>query len=303
MAKKNGGVNECWVAIPGWPTYEAGDHGHIRVRAALGKHGYILPYTTNAQGVQYVTLTYRNMQRELQVDRLICEAYHGPPPYAYTNVVHGDGIIWNHWQASLRWKMEMHERDILWTIVRGDQPCVWRTDYFATRTAMIVGDILLGYIPKESRMCAFEVKVYRGSDPFNPFSHVKYLRAIAKMIADREMMKGDSTVASSAMKTPADAVAQYRKFASMHSEFMWASYLAEAADIIEHMAGIAYSGVVAKIPPPAALPVSPKRRATFPRLSTPETARPPVALPQGGARPRPSFTRIEAPTRPPLPSR
>ena len=80
-------------AVPGHPRWEADEDGHLwrdgcPVPGAIGSHGY---RTVNVgAGTE-------------SVHRMVCAAFHGPPPASRPHVAHGNGNQLDNRPANLRW--------------------------------------------------------------------------------------------------------------------------------------------------------------------------------------------------------
>ncbi|HYH67677.1 MAG TPA: HNH endonuclease [Urbifossiella sp.] len=68
--------DELWLPIPDFPNYEASDRGRIRNR----RLGHLLAGTTTRQGYLQVSVRGPRGRRVAYVHRLVCAAFHGPPP-------------------------------------------------------------------------------------------------------------------------------------------------------------------------------------------------------------------------------
>jgi predicted DNA-binding protein (UPF0251 family) len=90
-------MDEQWRPAPGHPDHLVSSLGrvrHRRVNAAILK-GY-----TDADGYRRVRID----NKERRVHRLVCEAFHGPPPPG-TECAHGDGDALNNDADNLRWAL------------------------------------------------------------------------------------------------------------------------------------------------------------------------------------------------------
>ncbi len=87
-----------WKPIPGWP-YEASDKGAIRnVRT-----GRILRTDPIKGGYLRVTLSAGGKKRRTVVNRLVCEAFHGPAPSKHHQARHLDGVTDRNLPSNLKW--------------------------------------------------------------------------------------------------------------------------------------------------------------------------------------------------------
>jgi HNH endonuclease/NUMOD4 motif len=105
-------MSEEWRIIPSFPDYEASSLGRVRRRtsmqSALGKFhthsGKILKAIVNNK-TGYWRLTPigpDGRRRDVNVHRLICEAFHGPCPPGM-QCAHNDGSRTNNASDNLRW--------------------------------------------------------------------------------------------------------------------------------------------------------------------------------------------------------
>lgn len=93
-------MEEQWRVIGAAPNYEVSNLGRVRridtglIRAVcIGRRwGYLL-----------VGLTVDGRNKTFKVHRLVCEAFHGPPPRGQNDVAHGDGNRTNAAAGNLRW--------------------------------------------------------------------------------------------------------------------------------------------------------------------------------------------------------
>lgn len=106
-------VIDCeWVECPGFPLYEVSVDGRFRRRdshkqMSQGKeiNGYkIVLLCTN--GKQYARLSHR----------LICEAFHGPPPFPKAMVDHIDRTRTNNHASNLQWVSRSENAKRFWKI-------------------------------------------------------------------------------------------------------------------------------------------------------------------------------------------
>lgn len=89
---------EVWKSIPGFSKHEASSHGRIR---SVG--GRVLKTRYDRGG--YLRLNLKSRQRghsTIRVHRLVCEAFHGPPPEGM-EVLHADHDKTNNHASNLSW--------------------------------------------------------------------------------------------------------------------------------------------------------------------------------------------------------
>lgn len=97
---------ETWKPIPRFPDYEASTHGQIR-RAKPDRRGLncglVISQTVDSSGRKRVALSRDGKKKSSLASRLICEAFHGPPPSPAHQTAHGDGDPLNNRPNNLRW--------------------------------------------------------------------------------------------------------------------------------------------------------------------------------------------------------
>lgn len=94
-----------WRALSWLPSYEISENGLVRrcVAASSYPAGMILQGTVIPKGYRRYNLQVDGKYRALLANRLVCEAWHGPPPSGAHQAAHGDGNPKNdHW-SNLRW--------------------------------------------------------------------------------------------------------------------------------------------------------------------------------------------------------
>lgn len=97
---------ELWKVIPSFDLYEASNLGDIRrIRhPSNGRYGVVLSQNhLGGGGYLGVILSMGNIKTVRGVNRLVCEAFHGPPPTFYHQAAHGDGNKYNNRENNLRW--------------------------------------------------------------------------------------------------------------------------------------------------------------------------------------------------------
>ncbi|MDO8800093.1 NUMOD4 motif-containing HNH endonuclease [Phenylobacterium sp.] len=90
-------VAERWRPIPGWP-YEVSSEGRVR---RVGCEP-LIP-RSNGKGYIRVTLCDRGAQKEEYVHRLVCAAFHGPPPTPEHEVDHENDERGCNRESNLSW--------------------------------------------------------------------------------------------------------------------------------------------------------------------------------------------------------
>lgn len=101
---------EIWKPIPSLPEYEASSLGNVRRVPWLSPMprgrgyrvygGYAWP-GTNSKHDRRPRITFRG--KTYKVADLVCEAFHGKPPFPWTIVVYRDGNLRNCAASNLLW--------------------------------------------------------------------------------------------------------------------------------------------------------------------------------------------------------
>lgn len=121
------------------------------------------------------------------------------------------------------------------------------------------GFVLTAY-DDDNKIAAFEfcMKPVTNGIPatVNPFGAARYWRACCNTFMEIERIKETEIVVE--RDDPIRAAEQYRKFAEMHPNFMWATYLHDAAFYIEKLARMVYDGL--EPPAPVAKPFTVRSR-------------------------------------------
>lgn len=100
---------EDWRTIPSLPEYEASSFGWVRRKKTNGKMprggtrtygGEARPGTWNKQDRRYI-LVYRGITHK--VARLVCEAFHGPPPTDDAVCMHLNELSFDNRPKNLKW--------------------------------------------------------------------------------------------------------------------------------------------------------------------------------------------------------
>jgi hypothetical protein len=81
------------------PKYRFGSDGSI-----VGPRGKILVGSINSRGYRQVLLHTPGRRKQYLVNRLICEAFRGPPPGPAMHAAHLDGNHLNNAEGNLAWK-------------------------------------------------------------------------------------------------------------------------------------------------------------------------------------------------------
>lgn len=79
--------------MPAYPGYSITDDGRIwSDKTWRGQAGRWLKPHTNRHGYPHVSLWVGGQRRTVKVHRLVCWAFHGPPPLGKPNALHRNGI-------------------------------------------------------------------------------------------------------------------------------------------------------------------------------------------------------------------
>lgn len=98
-------MNEIWLQIDGFPDYQVSSLGRVKrcVESSRGNMPKVLkPWLTHA-GYAIVTLFAGEGPKRKQISRLVCAAFHGPPPTEDHQAAHNDGNPGNNAAYNLRW--------------------------------------------------------------------------------------------------------------------------------------------------------------------------------------------------------
>lgn len=108
-------MEEIWKPVPSKPGVMASSFGRVKTpdREAEMPHGGIRTYKTKPK-YGYKTKASKSARHEyygvynkfygnMKVHRLVCEAFHGDPPFANAVVIHLDENALNNKPENLRW--------------------------------------------------------------------------------------------------------------------------------------------------------------------------------------------------------
>lgn len=115
---------EVWRPIRDYP-YEVSSFGRVR-RSTPENNTYvgkILKPNYYRDGYQYVILCRDGITRTFKVHRLVCEVFHGPPPFPNAQVRHLDGNVTNNVPRNVIWgtaRDNARDRDGHGTTRRGE---------------------------------------------------------------------------------------------------------------------------------------------------------------------------------------
>ena len=94
-----------WRTIDGWPAYEVNDIGQVRTtQSGPGRvKGRILKPDIIKGGYLRVTLSRDGQTTRHVINRLVCEAFHGPSPSILHEARHLDGNPQHNSKTNLAW--------------------------------------------------------------------------------------------------------------------------------------------------------------------------------------------------------
>jgi hypothetical protein len=133
-------AGEQWLAIPGYPGYEASSSGRIRSLPRLNTRGGILrqQWIENrncSRGYWKVYLWIGGKRFPRFVHRLVCLAFHGQPPDGHDDVAHQDHDSHNNVASNLKWSThsaniaETYSEDAIMARARWEEECGLEPDY------------------------------------------------------------------------------------------------------------------------------------------------------------------------------
>lgn len=292
---------EVWLSIPRWSHYQISDRGHIRRRP---KGGRLIAKTTtlqtNVDGYQTVTLVRGSKEITVPVDTLVCQTFYGKMPSKGMTIQHVDGVNWNNWASNIRWEYPIVSNRWYSGPIDAARRGYFKYGPLKSKTEILPnlcpGDVIVAF-DDNAKIIAFEFVFSRDAtkSTLNPFDLARYWRATVNSLTQAERCRGmDMPVNPNA--NPYEAAARYRKLAEMHPDYMWATYLLEAAFYIERIADYVYKGV-----PPPAIVIAPavRRSLDLPRAAPVAAAQAPTAPPVVARR---SLTMPPAPAPRPAPA-
>lgn len=103
-------AQELWLTAPGFPDYEVSSLGRVRrsVRPGNWKPGVLLKPYRRTDGYVLIGL-YREKRQQITcyLHRLVCEAFHGPPPDLSYEAAHENGVSHDNRASNLAWKKRL----------------------------------------------------------------------------------------------------------------------------------------------------------------------------------------------------
>lgn len=114
-----------WRRIDRFPAYEVSNSGQVRrcVAGHSSPAGKILKQQT-LHGYRYVYLSRLGKVSACRVNRLVCAAFHGPPPNETDHAAHLNGIRDDNRPENLRWASaveNMADKEAHGSVPRGDR--------------------------------------------------------------------------------------------------------------------------------------------------------------------------------------
>ena len=99
-AKTGTTMSEEWRRVPVAPyrNYEVSSHGRIR------RNGKVMSPVRDSDGYLTVKLYYAGIPKRFKINRLVCEAFHGPAQFPNADAAHDDGVRSNNAAGNLAWK-------------------------------------------------------------------------------------------------------------------------------------------------------------------------------------------------------
>ncbi len=92
---------EVWRQVASAPLYEVSSAGRIR---RLSDCRVLSPSIGKRWGYYLINLVVDGKPKTAKLHRLVCEAFHGPPPEGRNDVAHADGSRTNNIASNLRWE-------------------------------------------------------------------------------------------------------------------------------------------------------------------------------------------------------
>lgn len=94
-----------WRPLPHFDCYEVSEYGDIRRTRTAGRHeaGRRLAGGLNQKSYRTYCINIGGSRKHVLAHRAVCEAWHGPPPFAGAHAAHWDGDKANNHYSNLRW--------------------------------------------------------------------------------------------------------------------------------------------------------------------------------------------------------
>lgn len=92
-----------WRTLDWLPGYEISENGDVRRVATIPYHPPQKLRGTINLGYRYFGVLVNGRMRNKAAHRLVCEAWHGPPPFKGAHAAHGNGQRCDNRYTNLRW--------------------------------------------------------------------------------------------------------------------------------------------------------------------------------------------------------
>lgn len=94
-----------WRSLDWLPRFEISEHGDLRRTATKSGRPtcQLLSGCISEAGYRRYIAHNDGKPRNVSAHRLVCEAWHGPPPFARAHAAHNDGNPLNNHYTNLRW--------------------------------------------------------------------------------------------------------------------------------------------------------------------------------------------------------
>lgn len=132
-------MSEVWRIVADAPDYAVSSLGRVRreTDGHITEAGRIVAPSWAAGGYHRVTLRLADGRRQVRtVHKLVCVAFHGPPPFKGAQVAHRDGTRTNNREGNLSWKTakgNAADRQLHGRTVRGEKHHLTHLDADAVR--------------------------------------------------------------------------------------------------------------------------------------------------------------------------
>lgn len=98
-------MEEIWKELPDWPNHWVSNLGNFKGPKGLRKLGQ------NKDGYPEVKASYKGKEKKFRVHRLVCETFHGPPPFEGAQALHKDHVRTNCREDNLYWGSAQQNMD------------------------------------------------------------------------------------------------------------------------------------------------------------------------------------------------
>jgi len=106
-------LTEIWVKAPRFPDYEVSSLGRVRrlTTRTSTLAGRILRPSLHYRGYLHHGLASKGKTVTVRLNRLVCEAFHGPAPSHGHQAAHCDGDRMNNAASNLRWATKLENEN------------------------------------------------------------------------------------------------------------------------------------------------------------------------------------------------